>query len=572
MFILFLGHHFEGTFSMDKPIVQLATLMVIACHIILGVSRRGCHWLFSMCCYIVQTTLFAALRDNPFSAYFQAVLSGFPQDIRTATDKFNLDTKATVHAVCPKCHAMYKPTYEGETLIPIYQERCSFRRYSSRCGELLIHPRTVQNVRINVPIKTYITFDFKDWLSGLLARTGYEEKMDKAWERMAQSPGGILRDIFQGSTIRDFKGPDGATHFSHAGGEDAGQYLFSLGFDFFNPLGNKQSGKKVSIGVLILACVNLPIEECYKPENMFVAGIISGPNEPKLDQINPYLTPIVDAFLEFWNGVHFTCTCMYTLGRLVFCALIVVICDLPVACKIGGFSACSHEYFCSVCWCNKMQDGYSNFDSAKWKRRTNEDCRQFAERFHAATDAKSAASSFDRTGLQWSELLRLPYYDPTRFLVVDPMHNLFLGLIKEHFQGILGYYPPNTAHPSLAPRADIHINISSDPTNPLPDGKEVRASVRRLISWLEEPFKFTDENSDKFKSVVKKWGKSNIHVVAFVYVGRGLNCLPQTLDSTGRNTALPFAKKLSKTDLAMCILSWVSNRLLVECTLLTDIT
>lgn len=570
--ILFLGHHFKGAFSTGKPIVQLAILMVVACHVILGVSRRGCHWLFSMCCYVVQTTLFAALGDNPISAYFQAILSGFPQDVRAATDKFNLDTKATVYAVCPKCHATYKPTYEGETLIPIYQERCNFRRYSSRCGELLIRPRTVQNVRINVPIKTYIAFDFKDWLSGLLARTGYEEKMDKAWESMAQSPGGILRDIFQGSTIRDFKGPDGATHFSHAGGEDAGRYLFSLGFDFFNPLGNKQAGKKVSIGVLVLACVNLPIEERYKPENMFVAGIISGPNEPKLDQINPYLTPIVDAFLEFWNGVRFTRTCMYTLGRLVFCALIVVICDLPAARKIGGFSACSHEYFCSVCWCNKTQDGYSNFDSAKWKRRTNEDCRQFAERFHAATDAKSAASSFDRTGLRWSELLRLPYYDPTRFLVVDPMHNLFLGLIKEHFQGILGYYPPNTAHPSPAPHADIHINISSDPTNPLPDGKEVRASVRRLISWLEEPFKFMDENSDEFKSAVKKWGKSNIHIAAFVYVGHGLNCLPQTLDSTGRNTALPFAKKLSKTDLAMCILSWVSNRLLVECTLLTDIT
>ena len=570
--ILFLGHHFKGAFSTGKPIVQLAILMVVACHVILGVSRRGCHWLFSMCCYVVQTTLFAALGDNPISAYFQAILSGFPQDIRAATDKFNLDTKATVYAVCPKCHATYKPTYEGETLIPIYQERCNFCRYSSRCGELLICPRTVQNVRINVPIKTYIAFDFKDWLSGLLARTGYEEKMDKAWESMAQSPGGILRDIFQGSTIRDFKGPDGATHFSHAGGEDAGRYLFSLGFDFFNPLGNKQAGKKVSIGVLVLACVNLPIEEHYKPKNMFVAGIISGPNEPKLDQINPYLTPIVDAFLEFWNGVRFTRTCMYTLGRLVFCALIVVICDLPAARKIGGFSACSHEYFCSVCWCNKTQDGYSNFDSAKWKRRTNEDCRQFAERFHAATDAKSAASSFDRTGLRWSELLRLPYYDPTRFLVVDPMHNLFLGLIKEHFQGILGYYPPNTAHPSPAPHADIHINISSDPTNPLPDGKEVRASVRRLISWLEEPFKFMDENSDEFKSAVKKWGKSNIHIAAFVYVGHGLNCLPQTLDSTGRNTALPFAKKLSKTDLAMCILSWVSNWLLVECTLLTDIT
>jgi hypothetical protein len=141
------------------------------------------------------------------------------------------------------------------------------------------------------------------------------------------------------------------------------------------------------------------------------------------------------------------------------------------------------------------------------------------------------------------------------------MHNLFLGLIKEHFQGILGYYPPGNAHPSPVPHADIHINIPPDPTNPLPDAKEPRASIRKLISWLEEPFKFGDEpeSSKEFESVVKKWGKSTIHVAAFVYLVRGLNCLPQTLDSTGCDTVLPFAKKLSKKDLAMRILSWVSN-------------
>src|SRR2546423_7602851 len=30
--------------------------------------------------------------------------------------------------------------------------------------------------------------------------------------------------------------------------------------------------------------------------------------------------------------------------------------------------------------------------------------------------------------VQWSEMLRLPYLDPIRFLVVDLMHNLFLGI------------------------------------------------------------------------------------------------------------------------------------------------
>ena len=45
---------------------------------------------------------------------------------------------------------------------------------------------------------------------------------------------------------------------------------------------------------------------------------------------------------------------------------------------------------------------------------------------------------FAQTGVQWSELLHLPYFDPTRFVVIDAMHNLFLGLINKHFQDILG--------------------------------------------------------------------------------------------------------------------------------------
>ena len=33
-----------------------------------------------------------------------------------------------------------------------------------------------------------------------------------------------------------------------------------------------------------------------------------------------------------------------------------------------------------------------------------------------------------RTHVRWSEMLRLPYHNPIRHLVVDPMHCLFLGI------------------------------------------------------------------------------------------------------------------------------------------------
>ena len=34
------------------------------------------------------------------------------------------------------------------------------------------------------------------------------------------------------------------------------------------------------------------------------------------------------------------------------------------------------------------------------------------------------------TGAKYSVLLQLSYYDAVRFVLIDPMHNLFLGLAK----------------------------------------------------------------------------------------------------------------------------------------------
>lgn len=191
-----------------------------------------------------------------------------------------------------------------------------------------------------------------------------------------------------------------------------------------------------------------------------------------------------------------------------------------------------------------------------WKAQTNEDCRALAERFRTAKSAAVAASSFDRTGLRWSGLLRLPYYNPTRFLVVDPMHNLFLGLIKEHFQGILGYrkVTPKTPLPAFS-ETTIRINIMDDPTNPVPNEKKTRSSVRKLVAFLEQPMDFDSSDQTSFDAAVNKLGKSTVHVAAFVHVGRGIGCLPSTLEANGVDTNV--SKRLSKKELARRVLSWV---------------
>jgi len=182
-----------------------------------------------------------------------------------------------------------------------YPRHCTHKRFanSPSCGTGLTRPRIVEDVEILTPIKPFLSFDFKDWLAGLVSWPGYEDLMDSAWKKTNADPANGISDITEADFLRNFLGPDGERLFQD--GRSEGRYAFSLCVDFFNPLSNKQAGKKVSIGIISLACLNLPLDECYKPENMFLVGIIPGPKEPPLNLLNHYLTPIVDDLLELWS-------------------------------------------------------------------------------------------------------------------------------------------------------------------------------------------------------------------------------------------------------------------------------
>ena len=86
-----------------------------------------------------------------------------------------------------------------------------------------------------------------------------------------------------------------------------------------------------------------------------------------------------------------------------------------------------------------------------WVRRSKEDYKAMAEEWLAAPSKVDRDIIFKRTGVRWSELLRLSYWDPTRFIVVDAMHNLFLNLVKYHIEHVVGLredekavFPPAT--------------------------------------------------------------------------------------------------------------------------------
>ncbi|KAG6912151.1 hypothetical protein DXG01_016975, partial [Tephrocybe rancida] len=129
-------------------------------------------------------------------------------------------------------------------------------------------------------------------------------------------------------------------------------------------------------------------------------------------------------------------------------------------------------------------------DVADWELRTDEECREIAEKYRSAHSEDTAAAIVKENGIRWSELLRLPYYKPSSYLVVDPMHNLFLGIVKEHFQDILGYDPEmkkRSRRKKQAPTTGIKLELAFSPDNPMPEERKAANACQGMIHWLRGP-------------------------------------------------------------------------------------
>lgn len=73
---------------------------------------------------------------------------------------------------------------------------------------------------------------------------------------------------------------------------------------------------------------------------------------------------------------------------------------------------------------------YSGFDRSAWPERTVEDHRCTGMSWKHATTSTQRHGIEQKHGVRFTELLRLPYFNTIHFIIVDPMHNLFLGTAK----------------------------------------------------------------------------------------------------------------------------------------------
>ncbi|THU90389.1 hypothetical protein K435DRAFT_618136, partial [Dendrothele bispora CBS 962.96] len=76
---------------------------------------------------------------------------------------------------------------------------------------------------------------------------------------------------------------------------------FSIHTDFLNPNGITHHGPTQSIG--IISCANLALDPSirYLPEYLYIAGIIPGPKEPDVDEMDHFVCPVIEQFATAWR-------------------------------------------------------------------------------------------------------------------------------------------------------------------------------------------------------------------------------------------------------------------------------
>ena len=496
-----LIHPTENTRSnlmKNGPFIAASLLLVTVLHTLAAAARLDCSFILAGLRYVIFTCLVHAEVNTRRARH---LADSIPKDVRTAIAHLGLEPDVTIYASCPICCALYPP--DPKTPHSPYPRKCTAVPDAAHgpCDSDLVETRTVQQRKskgksgsksLHAPIRPYPVQNLRSWISKLLSRPGIEQSMEDAW--LGSGSQGVLRDIWDAPALKEFAGPDGKTLFSIQP-DGALHLVFSLFVDWFNPYGNKAAGKKRSLGAIYMTCLNLPKELRFRSENIFLAGIIPGPSEPDFEQTNHFLRPIVDELLIFWKrGYRLSSTSAKATGRMIRGAVIPLVCDVPAHRKVTGTLAVGSR--CSFCGLPEKE--YNELNPERWPKPMT-----WSERLGAALAWRNEPSRAQRekmakkTGIRWSELLRLEYWDPTRFAIVDSMHNLFLGALRHHCQDIW----------------EMDVNSESDKTKLRPHTPEEQQV------WLDKVAKalaMVNEDMKKALSYLMKARKGYLVTVAQV--------------------------------------------------------
>jgi len=446
-----------------NPTLHAIYVTVLVMYILYHLPRRGA--------VVLLAGMMSILKSQPS---LRSLADEVPIDPRKLLLTYDLDPVTRSYVCCPSCYYLYEHspartrkrkalasskehcdnTKETNSKVPedvqlVFStpSHCTHRRVRAgpTCGEPLFDTVTINAKAYTIPQCKYEVQDLKQWIGRLLSRPRIEEHVFRAFRRPRKE---YMEDVWDAGHLCKILLKKGERFLPGPANET--RLVFSFSMDSFNPYHMKEAKQTVSSTAIWLILLNLPVHLRYRPENMFLAGIIPGPKKPSLSDINHSLKLLVDVLLEFFDpGVLYSRTARHELGCRVRAILVPVVSDMLAARQAGGFASPTATYFCTRCML-KVQD-IENLDIHSWPQRDVVEHIKCAKQWHDAESLDDQNAIFRACGIRWSPLLHLPYWNPILFTAIEPMHVFDAGLFQSHCRQVWGIDTSNPGGDGTAP-------------------------------------------------------------------------------------------------------------------------
>lgn len=226
--------------------------------------------------------------------------------------------------------------------------------------------------------------------------------------------------------------------------------------------------------------------------------------------------------------------------------MVAAVNNLPAAQKINQFASHSSHFYCSICTCFHLTTlGCTDYED--WHLKDVDELCKNAKAWKNAPTRKEQEKLFTVTGVQWSELWQLPYWNPQQMLIVDPMHCLLEGLAQFHFRDVLQLtdaiankkveVPDAFSFDFPMPSATTSIQLSDLKAHKL-------KHITQLQSWLLSPL--ANSSPEIISSLLKHQFNKN----PLIYVAESLGLVAH--NSYGGTKSL-----INKRQWALALANWV---------------
>lgn len=235
--------------------MQACGLLVMVCQVMMDISWCGGNFIIGMLMVIISF-ISDHLGDTDANIPRQT-LNQLPPTIETIVSWFSLDGKIIVCAVCPSCHANYSLDSSSQ-----YPSKCNNQPTpGSICNTPLLNSA-------GKPLKIVTMHSLKDYLSGLFANTETEGYIMSSWERVKGLVPNSVKAPHNAKFLHNLQGHDGELFYASQDrdGKEEARLTFALCVNFFVIEGMHVCRLTTLLRIIALACLNLPIEICYKLE------------------------------------------------------------------------------------------------------------------------------------------------------------------------------------------------------------------------------------------------------------------------------------------------------------------